>query len=145
MADNVSEEVRSRTMRAVRGRDTSPEIALRRSLREHGLRGYRVSPRGILGVPDVAYVGLRLAVFVDGCYWHGCPKHCRRPTSNTGYWNQKIEKNIERDSRISAALTEQGWTVLRFWEHELKKEPAKITQIVVDSVRLLKDRRKIRA
>ena len=110
-------------MRAVRGRDTSPEMTLRCSLHRQGLRGYRVAPRRIRGVPDLAYIGLRLAIFVDGCYWHGCPQHCRRPSSNTEYWHTKIARNVERDQRTTQELRTNGWVVLRLWEHEIMPEP----------------------
>lgn len=128
--DNVSKETRSRTMRAVRGRDTSPELALRRALWAAGERGYRLHPADLPGRPDFIWRRLRLAVFVDGCYWHGCPTHCRRPSSNVAYWHAKIARNVERDHRADAALAETGWRVLRLWEHELKRElPAAVQRI----------------
>jgi DNA mismatch endonuclease (patch repair protein) len=117
--DNVSKDVRSRTMRAVRGRNTAPELALRRALWAAGLRGYRIAPKAVPGAPDVAYPGLKFAVFIDGCFWHGCPQHCRRPSSNTEYWHKKLDRNIERDQRTTAGLEAGGWVVLRLWEHEV--------------------------
>lgn len=117
--DTVPRETRSRTMRAVHSQDTRLELAFRQALTARGLRGYRVSPRHILGRPDVAYPGLRLTIFVDSCFWHGCPEHCRRPSSNTEYWHAKIARNAERDKRVATSLGEQGWTVLRIWEHDL--------------------------
>jgi DNA mismatch endonuclease (patch repair protein) len=72
--------------------------------------------------PDIVFTGRRLAVFVDGCFWHGCPEHGRIPTTNTSYWNPKIKGNQERDQRQSAALESDGWTVLRIWEHQDPEE-----------------------
>lgn len=129
-------------MRAVRARNTSPEMALRRSLRAQGFRGYRVSPRQVRGAPDVTYLGLRLAVFVDGCYWHGCPQHCRKPSSNTEYWHTKIARNIERDQAATEALRQEGWTVLRIWEHELRHDAKPAAQRVIDTVAMLRLRRR---
>lgn len=119
--DNVSPEVRSRTMRAVHARNTAPEVRLRRGLFGQGLRGYRVTPCAVPGHPDIAYTKARLAIFVDGCYWHGCPSHCRRPSSNAEYWNAKIDRNMARDKRMSTTLQRAGWTVVRIWEHEVKE------------------------
>lgn len=113
---------RSANMRANRRRDTGPEWRIRRLLHAQGLR-YRVDvPIRLPGIrlvrPDVVFTRARLAVFIDGCYWHGCPDHTGHPTANAHYWGPKIAGNVERDERQSHALTEAGWTVLRFWEHE---------------------------
>ncbi len=114
-------------MRANRRVDTAPELALRRLLHAAGLR-YRVDfPIEIAGQwvrPDVVFTRLRLAVFVDGCYWHGCPEHCRIPTANRDYWTAKIERNRARDLRNTAMLAEAGWEVVRAWEHERPEETA---------------------
>lgn len=128
--DNVSPEVRSRTMRAVRARDTSAEIALRRLLRDHRLLGYRISPAKVTGRPDVAYLGFKLAIFVDGCYWHGCPVHCRLPATNAAYWRSKVTRNAERDRIYTTRLQDTGWVVLRFWEHELLSSAPAVLQRV---------------
>jgi len=116
---SVHNEKRSRVMRAIRSRDTRLELTFRKALWGRGLKGYRVSPRHILGQPDVTYPSLQLAIFVDSCFWHGCPDHCRRPSSNVGYWHAKIDRNIERDKGVAASLCAQGWIVLRIWEHDL--------------------------
>lgn len=107
-------------MRANRGRDTQPELAVRRILHAKGLR-YRVDVRPdptIRRRADIVFRRKRVAVFIDGCYWHGCPDHFVMPKSNTDYWSQKIGRNRERDAETTQALTECGWKVLRFWEHE---------------------------
>jgi DNA mismatch endonuclease, patch repair protein len=116
------------TRKAMQGNrrvNTAPELALRRLLHRAGLR-YRVDfPIDVGGRktrPDVVFTRRRLAVFVDGCYWHGCPQHCRLPASNRDYWIAKIERNRGRDGRTSAALEAAGWRVIRAWEHEAPNE-----------------------
>lgn len=139
--DTVSPDVRSRTMRAVRGRDTGLELRLRAALRARGLRGYRVGPSDVPGHPDIAYPGLRLAVFIDGCFWHGCPEHCRRPSSNTSYWNQKLDRNIARDVETRGRLIEGGWRVERIWEHEITRDLEQAAARVAATVQAVKEQR----
>jgi len=101
--------------------DTLPEAQLRSELHRLGFR-FRKNRRLEIGGgavrPDVVLVGARVAVFVDGCFWHGCPDHARKPRSNADYWGPKLDSNIERDRRVDRALTEAGWRVVRIWEHE---------------------------
>lgn len=101
-------------------KDTSPELALRRELFAMGLR-YRIQ-FPVPGLPrrtiDVAFPHAKLAVFVDGCFWHGCPSHSVPPKHNADWWKSKLESNRQRDSSTTALLEAEGWTVLRFWEHE---------------------------
>jgi DNA mismatch endonuclease (patch repair protein) len=109
-------------MRANRRRDTLPELRIRSLLHARGLR-YRVDrPIRIDGArsirPDIVFAGARIAVFVDGCYWHGCPEHHQPSRSNVSYWEAKIGGNRERDRRQDRLLAAAGWTVLRVWEHE---------------------------
>jgi DNA mismatch endonuclease, patch repair protein len=107
-------------MRANRGRDTKPEMLLRSRLHAKGLR-YRVSYRPIAGLrrtADVAFPGVRVAVFVDGCFWHGCPLHHRPSFKNSDFWRMKIEGNRTRDAETDALLAQAGWRVIRVWEHD---------------------------
>lgn len=109
-------------MRANRRRDTKPERLVRAALHAQGFR-YRVDyPVRLAGVrlirPDIAFTRIRLAVFIDGCFWHGCPDHKGEPKTNTSYWGPKLEGNRARDQLQTDALRAAGWTVLRFWEHE---------------------------
>lgn len=105
-------------MQATRQRDTPGELALRRALRALGLR-YRVevSLPGTRRRADVAFVGAKVAVFIDGCFWHGCPKHGTWPKANAAWWRSKIEGNRLRDRDTDSLLRRAGWKVLRFWEH----------------------------
>ena len=113
---------RSRLMASVRQRDTDPETALRRALFACGLR-YRLTTKPRLpGTPDIVFRGSRVAVFVDGCFWHGCPAHGSWPKSNADFWRAKIERNRERDHDVDEALTREGWLPVRVWEHEIKQD-----------------------
>lgn len=109
-------------MKGNRKRDTKPEVALRASLHRAGLRfrkDYPIRPdQGPLIRADVAFPRRRVAVFVDGCFWHGCPVHGTTPRSNTGYWRPKLARNVERDRQSDARLRDAGWTVVRVWEHD---------------------------
>lgn len=103
-----------------RTRDTQPELLLRRDLHRKGLR-YRVDA-ALPGMPrrraDILFTRAKVAVFVDGCFWHGCPEHKTSPANNGAWWAAKLARNVERDRETNAHLTSLGWTVLRVWEHE---------------------------
>ena len=103
-----------------RGKNTRPELAIRSEVHRRGLR-YRVNARPILKVrrsADLVFAGARLAVFVDGCFWHRCPAHFQMPATNTEFWATKINANEQRDRETNALLVAAGWQVLRIWEHE---------------------------
>lgn len=107
-------------MVANRRRDTQPELRVRRLLHAAGLR-YTIDARpdpAVRGKADIVFNRRRIVVFIDGCFWHGCPVHAVQPKSNTTYWGPKLARNRERDLEVTAALLNRGWTVLRFWEHE---------------------------
>ena len=113
---------RRRIMAANRRRDTTPELRLRSQLHRLGLR-FRVDfPLCVEGRrpirPDIVFTRGHIAVFVDGCFWHGCPEHGSTPKTNQSYWTQKIARTRERDSEAGLLLQQSGWTVLRIWEHE---------------------------
>ena len=128
MADTVSMETRSRIMASIRGRDTRPEIAVRRILWRHGLR-YRTHDRTILGRPDISNKGKRLAIFVDGCFWHGCPKCYREPETNRDFWRSKVEGNRRRREIVRDSLERQGFRVVEIWEHETGSPDAVMKKI----------------
>lgn len=114
-----SEQTRA-VMKGNKGRDTQPEVAVRSALHAMGLR-FRKNARPLPGLrctADVVFPTERVAVFIDGCFWHGCPEHGRVPKTNSPYWSEKLERNALRDRRNERALDEAGWIVLRHWEHE---------------------------
>src|SRR5262245_56046942 len=117
--DTVSPEKRSEIMRCVRSHGNKvTELVLVRILRRNKITGWRRNAT-VTGSPDFIFPRQRVAVFVDGCFWHGCSKHCRMPKSNFIYWDAKISSNRKRDRCMTRALTREGWSVVRFWEHEL--------------------------
>jgi DNA mismatch endonuclease, patch repair protein len=118
--DTVSRQTRSLVMAKVKSkRNRSTELRLRALLIQRGLRGWKVHPNDLQGSPDFAFRTERLVIFTDGCFWHGCPRCKKVPSSNAAYWDRKIARNRKRDKAVTAALRRQGWTVLRFWEHDL--------------------------
>lgn len=126
-----SEGVR-RSMRSNKSRDTLPELAVRRELHRRGYR-YRVSMRPVPGLrrtADIVFTRRRVAVCLDGCFWHGCPEHHTVARTNADFWASKVKANKERDSQTTRLWRQAGWTVLRFWEHELVDQ-------VVDSIALV--------
>lgn len=125
-AGNLAERLqRSRTMAAIPSERTSLEQRLASSLWAAGVRGWRRSVRIERTKPDFVFARPHIAIFVDGCFWHGCPQCCRRPATNTGYWKAKLDRNIERDAEQTQILTAAGWKVLRFWGHEIDGNPGK--------------------
>lgn len=118
----VSAETRSRIMRAVKGRDTGPELVVRRLVFGMGFR-YRLHRTDLPGKPDLAFVGRHKVIFVHGCFWHGheCARGAREPKANKEYWVAKIARNKERDRRNLASLRSQGWESFIIWECELKE------------------------
>ena len=110
---------RSQQMARIKGRHTKPEQRLRSTLWAAGLR-YRTYSSYLLGHPEIVFPGQRVAVFVDGCFWHGCPLHYVRPRTQHEFWADKLAANVARDRRQTLALEQDGWQVLRFWEHEIQ-------------------------
>ena len=121
MTDNLTPEDRRKTMRAVKGKGTSLERRLFAMLAGMGLSGWKKNVSDITGKPDVVFPQERVLIFVDGCFWHGCP-HCNRklPVTNREYWERKVKRNVERDKRNTQALVDSGWRVIRIWEHEMQ-------------------------
>ncbi len=120
---------RSEQMARIRGRDTAPEKLLRKQLWSRGIR-YRLNYRLPVGRPDLTFPGKRLAVFIDGCFWHGCPDHYVRPRTRTEFWSAKLRENVERDIRQTAELEKLDWRVVRFWEHEIFTELESAARLV---------------
>lgn len=127
--DQFSPDKRSEVMSAVGSEDTAVEMRLRRALWHSGLR-YRIHEEMAGTKPDIVFRGPNVAVFVDGCFWHGCPEHYTAPENNAHYWREKLESNRERDRRDNRDLRKAGWTVLRFWECEVNEELERVVEEV---------------
>lgn len=130
----ASSEATRKTMQGNRGRDTKAELAVRRLVHMVGLR-YRVNARpepDLRRTADLLFTRARVAVFIDGCYWHGCPQHFTMPATNRGYWSTKIDQNRARDQETTALLEARGWLVLRFWAHE---DPTSVAERITQYVR----------
>lgn len=124
--DKITKEQRSRNMAAIRSigsKTTEAEFA--KLLKKSGITGWRRPKKGAFGSPDFLFSKSRTAVFTDGCFWHGCKKHCIMPKSNTKYWKPKIARNMARDKEVTGHYRSKGWHVLRVWEHEIKSAPEK--------------------
>jgi DNA mismatch endonuclease (patch repair protein) len=121
-------------MRQNPGADTRLELRVRSALHRSGLRfrkGLRLRAGDVSVRPDVVFTRVRVAIFLDGCFWHGCPEHGTSPRVNSRYWSEKLARNIARDQRVTEALVADGWTVLRFWEHEGTAEIARAVERAV--------------
>ena len=129
MTDVLTKKQRSRCMSKIRPRNTKPELLLRKKLWSIGLR-YRLKSE-LIGKPDIVFISKKIAIFIDGCFWHGCPEHYSRPKSNIDFWSEKIRKNIKRDKYVNDVLKSQGWLVLRFWEHEIIQRIDECVEIVL--------------
>jgi DNA (cytosine-5)-methyltransferase 1 len=142
--DHVDALTRSAIMRAVKNRRVkSTELSLRAKLAAAGIRGWCMYARDLPGTPDFVFQATRIAIFVDGCFWHGCPRCYRRPHSHREYWDAKVIANRIRDRRTNRALRRLGWRVLRIWEHELKPKGGALLSInaLLGSARACRDRR----
>ncbi|BAU83526.1 DNA mismatch endonuclease vsr [Streptomyces laurentii] len=140
----ASSAARRRNMQAIRSRDTKPERLLRQLLHAQGLR-YRVAAKPLPDLrrtADIVFRPAKVAVFIDGCYWHGCPEHYVAPKTNQGYWSGKVAGNIARDRDTDRRLADAGWTVLRFWEHEPPEDCAStVLRVVLDRRKRLLERK----
>lgn len=135
MADDLTPEQRRRNMQAIRSKDTTIELRMRKALWERGIR-YRKNYKKLVGKPDIAITKYKIAVFCDSDYWHGYDWENRnqRIKSNRDYWVPKIERNMERDREVTAALQNEGWLVLRFWEWQIRKHLDECVEAILQSI-----------
>lgn len=138
MADNHSIKVRSFNMSRIRSKDSVPELKLRKKLWEKNIRGYRLHQK-IAGKPDIVFTRKKVAIFVDGCFWHHCPICFVKPKSNNDYWDAKIARNIRRDVEVVKALSEAGYTVMRLWEHDVLKHTDFCVDLIVRRLKSIPD------
>lgn len=133
--DNHTPEQRKKNMQAIKSKDTEIEIILRKELWSRGYR-YRKNYKKLIGKPDITLTKYKIAVFCDSEFWHGKNYHesTDRIGTNAAYWKQKILRNIERDQEVTEQLTKDGWTVLRFWEKEIRKNTGGCIQTILDAI-----------
>lgn len=122
-------------MAKIKMRDTAPELILRQALWAAGLRYRLKASRRLPGKPDLIFPGAKVAVFVDGCFWHSCPEHGHIPKSREAYWRPKLQRTQERDMTVVANLSALGWHVLRLWEHQITKDLAECISKISAAVR----------
>ncbi len=134
VVDTRTPEQRRRIMAAVRSTDTAPEVRLRRALYAAGVRGWRCHYKSAPGRPDMAWPSLRVAVFVDGAFWHGHPSRHKAGRSGA-YWDEKIARNVERDRQADAALEASGWSIVRVWDFEVARELTAVVKRVTEALR----------
>lgn len=132
MTDTLTPEQRRHCMSSVRNKNTGLEMKLRRALWKTGLR-YRVHFK-LPGKPDIVFPNRKTVIFIDGCFWHGCPVHSTNPKTNTAFWKTKIKANIERDHQVTLQLNEMGWLVIRVWGHEIKECLDIVVKNITDSL-----------
>jgi DNA mismatch endonuclease (patch repair protein) len=134
MADVFSKKKRSEIMSRVKGKgNVATEGQLVEIFRRSGIAGWRRN-FPLFGRPDFVFPAPKISVFVDGCFWHGCPKHGERPASNRAFWLEKLRRNRARDLRVTKTLRSNGWTVLRIWQHELR-HPGRVRRRVLRALR----------
>lgn len=130
MPDKFSKQIRSKIMSSIRSRNTQPEITIRKILWSHGKR-YRIHDRSVYGTPDISFKNERIAIFIDGCFWHGCKKCYVPPKTNEMFWRNKMIENRKRRGIVTSRLENDGWRILSFWEHEIKNNPQKVVKSIL--------------
>jgi DNA mismatch endonuclease (patch repair protein) len=128
--DNLTKEHRHKNMQNIRSKDSKIEILMRSELHKKGLR-FRKHYKNLIGKPDIVFVKARVVVFLDSCFFHMCPYHYVQPKSNKSYWLPKLKRNKERAKEVNKTLRKDGWKVIRFWEHQIKKDVEKCINKIV--------------
>lgn len=137
MADTVSKKKRSEIMRSVKSKDTKLEIAFRKILSAKGLKYIKNSGK-YFGKPDIIFKKRKVAIFIDSCFWHGCKKHCRIPSTKKQYWIPKIKRNIERDREVTKYYKKHQWKVFRIWEHVINDKTKKYSEKIIKQLKFLR-------
>ncbi len=133
MTDVLTKKQRSYNMSMIRGKNTQPEIILRKAVLGAGIRGYRLNYK-LPGKPDIVFPKNKIAIFIDGCFWHKCPKCFIKPETNKKFWDNKIDSNVKRDRFVNVELREKGWKIIRIWEHEINNQKL-IKKKIIDKIR----------
>ncbi|RMG39716.1 MAG: very short patch repair endonuclease [Methanobacteriota archaeon] len=140
MSDNLTTEDRRKAMKAVKGKGTSPERRLWAMLARMQINGWHKNVESVIGKPDVVFPQKKIAIFVDGCFWHGCPLCNRKlPQTNRDYWERKISRNIELSRIYNESLRNDGWMVIRIWEHQLRDRNHR-KQVMATILQVLEDK-----
>jgi len=134
MVDKISKAARRKTMQAIRSKYTKIENVLVKRLWSRGFR-FRRNVNDLYGKPDIAIKKYKFIIFVDSCFWHGCPHHCRLPHSNRKYWGTKIKRNKMRDAEVNIWYKSNGWRALRFWEHDINENIAKCVRKIEKNIK----------
>ncbi|MFA5063165.1 MAG: very short patch repair endonuclease [Candidatus Omnitrophota bacterium] len=134
MVDTVTREIRSKTMRAIRSKGTTPENIFARELRKQKIY-FSQHAKSIIGQPDFVLRKRKLVIFVDGCFWHKCRKCFRKPATNIKFWSEKIAANVKRDKMVNSYLKKEGWTVIRIWEHEIRKNLNRCSDKIIAKIK----------
>ena len=121
MVDILTKEQRSYNMSRILAKNTQPEISFRKLLSSSKVRGYRIHYK-LIGKPDIAFPKYKIAVFIDGCFWHKCPKCFIEPATRKKFWMNKINSNLKRDKKVNSVLKKKGWKIIRFYEHQIRKK-----------------------
>jgi len=129
-------EVTSRTMSAIKAKNTKPELLLRKALWQAGIRGYRLHWKKAPGKPDISFPGKKIAIFVNGCFWHRCP-YCQLaiPKSHSEFWKDKFKKNVDRDKNKISLLEAHGWSTITIWECKLKERTETFVSLIKDIIK----------
>src|SRR5512136_593279 len=133
MSDVLTQEQRKFNMSKIKGKNTGPEVKLRKLLSAAGIRGYRIHYK-LKGKPDIVFTKKKIAIFIDGCFWHKCPECFQEPETRKEFWMKKIGSNVEQDMKNTRKLQDDGWTVLRFWEHEIRKTPENAVEKILQTL-----------
>jgi DNA mismatch endonuclease, patch repair protein len=133
MTDVLTLAQRKLNMSRIKAKNTGPEIKLRKLLSAHDIRGYRIH-YNLPGKPDIVFTKKKIAIFIDGCFWHKCPVCFQEPETRKEFWMKKIQSNIDRDKKVNDQLKDDGWTVMRFWEHDVRKNPEVIVKKISEEI-----------
>lgn len=135
MADVLTKKQRSYNMSQIKSKDTKPELCLRKILLLSKIKNFRTN-YVLPGKPDLVFAKNKLAIFIDGCFWHKCPKCFVKPATRSKFWEEKIKKNVSRDKEINKTIRGLGWKILRFWEHEINMNPGKVVKKIAKKLKL---------
>lgn len=133
MTDVLTPDQRKLNMSRIRAKNTGPEAKIRKMLSAKGIRGYRLHYK-LSGKPDIVFTKKKIAIFIDGCFWHKCPVDFQEPETRKEFWMKKIQSNVDRDKKVNKQLKAEGWIVLRFWEHEVRKNPENVVKKIAETL-----------